>query len=113
MPQSPRTPVRGPLCFRTPEGVTTTHPEHHQNRERLLTTAEAAHLATQWRAFYSDGQARVTQAAIRQWRHRGHLTPRALDTRGRALYHREDLSRAERATRDIALNPRLAVARTP
>jgi len=91
--------------------VTTTHPKDYDDN-RLLTTKEAALLATHWRALYSAGKAAVTPAAIRQWRHRGQLTPHDLDTRGRALYHRTDLSHAERATRDIALNPQLATRRT-
>lgn len=60
----------------------------------------------------SGGRAAITPAAIRQWRHRGRLTPHDLDHRGRALYRRTDLARAERATRDIALNPALATRGT-
>lgn len=78
---------------------------------RLLTTKEAAVLATHWRALISAGKGKVTPAAIRQWRHRGHLVPRDLDASGRALYHRDDLAQAERATRAIALNPERAVLR--
>lgn len=87
--------------------VTATHPKDY-TYDRLLTTTEAAQLATHWRALYSAGKAAVTPAAIRQWRHRKQLTPRDLDHRGRALYHRDDLADAERVTRDIALNPELA-----
>lgn len=93
--------------------MTAIHPKDFPY-DRLLTTAEAARLATHWRALYSAGKATVTPAAIRQWRHRRQLTPRDLDHRGRALYHRDDLGNAERATRDIALNPQLATRnRTP
>lgn len=73
------------------------------DQDRLLTTQEAARLATHWRALYSGGDAAVSEAAIRQWRHRGHLTPRDLDRHGRALYHRDDLAAAERALRPLAL----------
>lgn len=90
-----------------PEGVSTTHPKDYAPG-RLLTTQEAALLATHWRALF-DGAAHVSPGAIRQWRHRGRLTPRDLDHRGRPLYHRDDLADAERATRDIALNPALAL----
>lgn len=91
------------------KGVTAVppHPKDYDGN-RLLTTAEAAQLATHWRALFSAGKAAVTPAAIRQWRHRGHLAPRDLDHRGRALYHRDDLADAERAARDVALNPHLA-----
>jgi DNA-binding transcriptional MerR regulator len=91
--------------------VTTTHPKDYAYN-RLLTTAEAAQLATHWRALYSADRATITPGAIRQWRHRGHLKPKDLDHRGHALYHRDDLAAAERATRDIALNPELATRRT-
>ncbi|MCZ4611601.1 hypothetical protein O3S80_49235 [Streptomyces sp. Lzd4kr] len=91
------------------KGVTTTHthPKDYPPH-RLLTTKEAAQLATHWRALHSAGKATVSEAAIRQWRHRGHLTPHDLDHHGRALYHRDALADAERAARDIALNPQLA-----
>ena len=116
MPGSPRTLVRGLQCFRTPEGVTTTyaelHPKDWDDEDRLLSTRQAAQLATHWRAGYQK-DATVSEAAIRQWRHRGQLAPRDVDHRGRALYHRGDLADVERATRDIALNPELAVLRTP
>lgn len=87
--------------------MTTTHPKDYDDN-RLLTTREAALLATHWRALISAGKAAVSEAAIRQWRHRGHLTPHDLDTHGRALYHRSALAKAERTTRDIALHPELA-----
>ncbi|WP_432159281.1 MerR family transcriptional regulator [Streptomyces sp. bgisy153] len=78
------------------------HPKDFPD-DQLLTTAEAAQLATHWRALCSRGTATVTTAAIRQWRSRGHLTPRDLDARGRALYHRDDLATAEAALRPSAL----------
>lgn len=115
MPTSPRTPFEGFGVSARREGVTTTPPEPHPKDYkpgRLLTTEEAALLATHWRALFSQGTARVSPGAIRQWRHRGHLTPRDLGPRGRPLYHRDDLADAERATRDIALNPVLAVRGT-
>jgi DNA-binding transcriptional MerR regulator len=91
--------------------VTTSHPKDYKY-DQLLTTTEAAQLATHWRALHSGGHAKVTPGTIRQWRHRGQLKPRRLDTRGRALYHRDDLADTERALRDIALSPHLAL-RTP
>jgi DNA-binding transcriptional MerR regulator len=99
------------------KGVSTTHPKDYDDHDRLLTTKEAALLATHWRGLYSAGTATVSEAAIRQWRHRGQLNPRGLTPHGRALYHRDDLAEAERAARDIALNPhhalRLAGISTP
>lgn len=74
-----------------------------QDVAELLTTPQAAALATRWRQLLTAGTARVTPATIRSWRHRGHLTPRGLDAHGRPLYHRTDLARAEQATRPHAL----------
>lgn len=49
----------------------------------LLTVAEAA------------TDCHVTEAAIRQWKRRGHLTPAAHDHLGRPLFHGIDVLRAE------------------
>lgn len=68
-----------------------------------LTTAQAAELATVWRRTLTAGAAAVTPTTIRSWASRGHLTPAGLDDRGRPLYDRSAVARAERATRDRAL----------
>jgi DNA-binding transcriptional MerR regulator len=45
---------------------------------------------------------RVTTAAVRQWRRRGHITADGLDERGRPLYKQLTAARAEAATRSRA-----------
>lgn len=70
----------------------------------LLTTSQAAHLATQWRQTISgDPAAKVGRTAIINWETRGHLRRAGLDDRGRPLYRLADLARAEQATRPRAL----------
>lgn len=77
----------------------------------LLTTAQAAAVATRWRQLLSAGAAEITPATVRKWRTRGHLQPSGLDERHRPLYHPTDLARAEAATRNRAL--RLVGITTP
>ncbi|MFF9146339.1 MerR family transcriptional regulator [Streptomyces sp. NPDC014861] len=69
----------------------------------LYTATQAAEAATGWRRLLSAGAAAVTPATVRSWATRGHLTPAGLDTRGRPLYARADVARAEAATRRRAL----------
>lgn len=69
----------------------------------LYTGAQAAELATTWRRFLSADAAAVSRSAICNWVTRGHLQPAGLDPRGRPLYDRTDVARAERATRPRAL----------
>lgn len=70
----------------------------------LLTATEAAELANTWRRTVSGGRAAtVSRTAIANWVSRGHLARAGLDDRGRPLYARADLARAERATRARAL----------
>lgn len=70
----------------------------------LLTTSQAAELATTWRRAISGTRtAAVGRTAIQMWAKRGHLQPAGLDDRGRPLYALADLARAERATRGRAL----------
>ncbi|MEY9837428.1 DNA-binding transcriptional MerR regulator [Streptacidiphilus sp. EB103A] len=45
---------------------------------------------------------RVTTAAVRQWRRRGHITADGLDERGRPLYRQLTAARAEAKTRSKA-----------
>ncbi|QQM44993.1 MerR family transcriptional regulator [Streptomyces liliifuscus] len=78
----------------------------------LYNGVEAAQLATQWRRLVSAGAAAVTRSAICNWRTRGHLRVAGLDERGHPLYSLPDLARAEKATREIALNPERATRRT-
>lgn len=80
--------------------------------EQLYNGTQAAALATTWRRMRSAGAAAVSRSAICNWRTRGHLPVAGLDERGRPLYTLADLARAEKATRDIALNPQLATRRT-
>jgi len=73
----------------------------------LLTTAQAAVLATTWRQIAAGGRhASVRPSAICNWASRGHLAPAGLDERGRPLYRPTDLARAELATRARALHRR-------
>lgn len=74
-----------------------------QPTSELLTTTEAADIATRWRRLLSAGSAAITPAAIRQWRARGHLQPAGLDEHRRPLYRRSDIALAEAATRGRAL----------
>lgn len=70
----------------------------------LLTTTQAAHLATTWRRTISGTRtAAVGRTAIQMWVARGHLNRAGLDERGRPLYALADLARAEQATRPRAL----------
>jgi DNA-binding transcriptional MerR regulator len=57
----------------------------------LLTTAQAAR------------RVGVEPGTIRQWRHRGHITPDGLDERGRPLYRPETVTAAERRVRENGL----------
>jgi hypothetical protein len=79
--------------------------------EQLYNGTQAAELATKWRRLVSAGAQAVSRSAICNWRTRGHLPVAGLDERGRPLYHGDDLARAERATRDIALHPERATQR--
>lgn len=56
----------------------------------MLSTADVARLC------------RVTTAAVRQWRRRGHIVPDGLDERGWPLYNQLTAARAEAATRKKA-----------
>lgn len=70
----------------------------------LLTTAQAAQLATTWRRTISGTHtAAVGRTAIQMWAKRGHLRAAGLDDRGRPLYRLSDVARAEQATRNRAL----------
>jgi hypothetical protein len=70
----------------------------------LLTTREAADLATSWRRIASGTAAvKVGRTAIQNWTKRGHLRRAGMDDRGRPLYSLADLARAEQATRAHAL----------
>lgn len=79
--------------------------------EQLYNGTQAAALATRWRRLVSAGAKAVSRSAICNWRTRGHLPIAGLDQHGRPLYALTDLAAAERATRDIALNPQLATRR--
>ncbi|MFD7860964.1 MerR family transcriptional regulator [Streptomyces sp. NPDC059783] len=68
-----------------------------------LTTAQAAAHADRARQALTAGAAHIRPATIRQWRTRGHLTPRGLTDRGHPLYLVADVARAEVATRGRAL----------
>lgn len=65
-----------------------------ESLDNLVSTAEAA---------THTGR---SEAAIRQWRSRGHITPADIDTNGRPLYRLIDILRAERDTRHRALGHR-------
>lgn len=86
---------------------------HPPRPPRLYTGTQAAALATTWRQDASGGTARISRSAICNWVTRGYLPVGGLDERGRPMYARTDLARAEAATRDIALQPHLATRRTP
>ncbi|GAB3117874.1 hypothetical protein GCM10027160_29090 [Streptomyces calidiresistens] len=72
--------------------------------EPLLTTAQAAEIATIWRRIASRGRAAaVSPSAVSNWAARRHLAAAGLTPDGRPLYRLGAVARAEAATRGRAL----------
>jgi hypothetical protein len=72
--------------------------------DELLTTTQAAQLASEWRHIASGGRtAPVRLPVICNWSARGYLPVAGITAQGRPLYRPADLARAELTTRKWAL----------